>query len=78
MADQHGGYPLFNSLPGAGPGLAPRLIVAFGEQRNRYKNAADLQKYPGVSPVAERSGKKNCVHWQCPTFPRQIYVEWAA
>jgi transposase len=60
--------------------LAPRLLVAFGEQRNRYKSAADLQKYSGVAPVTERSGKKHWVHWrwQCPTFLRQTFVEWAA
>ena len=80
VAKQHADYALFNSLPGAGPNLAPRLLVAFGEQRERYKNAADLQKYSGVAPVTERSGKKHWVHWrwQCPTFLRQTFVEWAA
>ena len=68
------------ALPGAGPSLAPRLLVAFGEQRERFKSAADLQKYSGVAPVTERSGKKHWVHWrwQCPTFLRQTFVEWAA
>jgi hypothetical protein len=30
--------------------------------------------------VTERSGKKHWVHWrwQCPTFLRQTFVEWAA
>ena len=80
VANQHADYALFNSLPGAGPNLAPRLLVAFGEQRERYKTAADLQKYSGVAPVTERSGKKHWVHWrwQCPTFLRQTFVEWAA
>jgi len=80
LARKHADYSLFSSLPGAGPSLAPRLLVAFGEQRNRYKNAADLQKYSGVAPVTERSGKKHWVHWrwQCPTFLRQTFVEWAA
>ena len=80
VAKQHADYALFSSLPGAGPNLAPRLLVAFGEQRERYKTAADLQKYSGVAPVTERSGKKHWVHWrwQCPTFLRQTFVEWAA
>jgi len=80
LANQHVDYALFSSLPGAGPSLAPRLLVAFGEQRERYSNAADLQKYAGVAPVTERSGKKCWVHWrwQCPTFLRQTFVEWAA
>ena len=80
VAKQHGDYALFTALPGAGPSLAPRLLVAFGEQRERYKSAAEVQKYSGVAPVTERSGKKHWVHWrwQCPTFMRQTFVEWAA
>ena len=80
LAPQHPDFELFSSLPGAGPSLAPRLLVAFGEQRERYKSAAEVQKYSGIAPVTERSGKKSWVHWrwQCPTFLRQTFVEWAA
>ncbi len=80
LAPQHPDYELFSPLPGAGPSLAPRLLVAFGEQRDRFKNAAELQKYAGIAPVTERSGNKHWVHWrwQCPTFLRQTFVEWAA
>jgi len=72
-------YPLFASLPGAGTILAPRLLVAFGEHRERYGSAAQLQRYAGVAPVVERSGTKRWVHWRlaCPTFLRQTFVEWA-
>ncbi len=80
LASQHPDYPLFQPLPGAGPALAPRSLMPFGEQRERYKNAADIQKYSGIAPVTERSGQKHWVHWrlQCPTFMRQTFVEWAA
>lgn len=73
-------YALFRALPGAGPSLAPRLLAAFGEQRERFAGAHELQKYSGVAPVTERSGNKSWVHWrwQCPTFLRQTFVEWAA
>ena len=73
-------YALFQALPGAGPIYAPRLLAAFGEQRARYQSAAELQKYAGIAPVTERSGKKCWVHWrlQCPKFLRQTFVEWAA
>jgi transposase len=73
-------YVLFRELPGAGACLAPRLMVAFGEQRERFVGAAEVQKYSGVAPVTERSGNKHWVHWrrQCPTFVRQTFVEWAA
>jgi transposase len=79
-AQSHPDFPLFQALPGAGPVFAPRLLVAFGEQRDRYASAADLQKYAGIAPVTERSGKKSWVHWrlQCPKFVRQTFVEWAA
>ena len=80
LALKHDDYDLFSSLPGAGPSLAPRLLVAFGEQRGRFKNAAELQKYSGIAPVTERSGNKHWVHWRwrCPAFVRQTFIEWAA
>ena len=80
LASKHPDYSLFSALPGAGPSLAPRLLVAFGEQRERFKSAAEVQKYSGVAPVTERSGKKCWVHWrwQCSTFLRQTFIEWAA
>jgi transposase len=79
-AQTHPDFPLFQALPGAGPVFASRLLVAFGEQRARYASAAELQKYAGIAPVTERSGKKSWVHWrlQCPKFLRQTFVEWAA
>ena len=78
-AQQHPDFELFNALPGAGPALAPRLMVAFGDQRDRYACAADLQKYAGIAPVTERSGKQCSVHWRwrCPKFQRQTFIEWS-
>jgi transposase len=72
-------YSLFRALPGAGVTLAPRLLAAFGEQRERYQSAAEVQKYAGIAPVTESSGKKRWVHsrLQCPRFLRQTFVEWA-
>jgi transposase len=79
-AQMHPDYALFEALPGAGPVLAPRLLVAFGEQRERYSSAQELQKYAGIAPVIERSGKQSWVHWRrhCPKFLRQTFVEWAS
>ena len=70
---------LFAALPGAGPALAPRLLVAFGDQTERYPTAASLQKYAGVAPVLEKSGQKKWIHWRwaAPKFLRQSFVEWA-
>jgi transposase len=79
-AQDHPDFPLFDALPGAGAVFAPRLLVAFGEQRERFTSADELQKYAGIAPVTERSGKKSWVHWRlpCPTFLRQTFGEWAA
>src|ERR671923_2352088 len=53
-AQRHPDFPFFQALPGAGPVFAPRLLVAFGEHRERYASAAELQKYAGIAPVTER------------------------
>jgi transposase len=75
----HPDAALFSALPGAGPHLAPRLLVAFGEERTRYPTAQDLLRYSGIAPVKESSGQKSWVHWRwsCPKFLRQTFVEWA-
>src|SRR5207244_6018411 len=79
-AQDHPDFPLFDALPGAGAVFAPRLLVAFGEQRERFTSADELQKYAGIAPVTERSGKKSWVHWrlQCPKFLRPTFVEWVS
>jgi transposase len=70
---------LFAALPGAGPILAPRLLVAFGDNLKRYPDAQALQKYAGVAPVREKSGRQSWTHWRwsAPKFLRQSFVEWA-
>lgn len=72
-------YCIFDSFPGAGPQMGPRLMVAMGTDRARYPSAADIQKYAGIAPVIEASGKKSWTHWRyhCPIFLRQTFVEWA-
>jgi transposase len=79
LFDQMPDAQLFAALPGAGPNLAPRLLLAFGDDRDRFTSAQDLLQYAGIAPVTERSGKKQWVHWRwgCPTFLRQTFVEWA-
>ncbi|MGH7219196.1 MAG: IS110 family transposase [Nitrospiraceae bacterium] len=77
---QHDDYPLFHSFPGAGPILGPRLLSAFGSDRNRFESAAEVQNFSGIAPVTERSGKSCRVHWRlaCPKFLRQSFHEFAA
>jgi transposase len=49
-------HEVFASLPGAGPVFTPRLVAAFGEDRQRFQSAAEVQRYSGIAPVTERSG----------------------
>jgi transposase len=76
---QHPERELFDSLPGAGPVLAPRLAAAFGTDRNRYHHPSELQCYSGIAPVTEQSGKTRVVHarWGYPTFLHQTFHEFA-
>lgn len=76
---QHPDNFIFDSLPGAGPAMAPRLLSAFGANRDRFLQAADIQTFSGIAPVVERSGKQVWVHWRwmCPTFIRQTFHEFA-
>lgn len=76
----HPDAALFAGLPGAGPALRPRLMVAFGTQRERYGSAAELQSYSGIAPVTEQSGRSKLVRFRrsCPKFLRQTFHEFAS
>jgi len=76
---KHPDFPVFDSLPGAGQALVPRLIAAFGSRRERFASAADVQKCVGIAPVQKRSGKTTSTHFRyaCPKFVRQTFHEWA-
>jgi transposase len=75
----HPDAALFASFPGAGAALVPRLIAAFGDDRQRYATAAELQSLSGVAPVTQRSGKSHVVVMRraCPKFLRQTFHEFA-
>jgi transposase len=79
LMDQHADAALFRGLPGAGDALAPRLVAAFGSDRDRFESAEELQSLSGVAPVTKRSGKRKNVHrrWACPKFLLQTFHEFA-
>lgn len=79
LVASHPDYALFASLPGAGPVMVPRLIVAFGTRRERYDTAFQMQCYSGIAPVKEASGNRQWVHFRrsCPKFLRQTFHEFA-
>jgi transposase len=75
----HPEAPLFGGVPGAGPALAPRLLVAFGTDRSRYGAAGNLHSFSGIGPVTKSSGKMRVVYARCacPKFLRQTFHEFA-
>jgi transposase len=71
---------LFEHLPGAGKVIGPRLVAAFGRDRQKYEDAGEIQKMSGMAPVVEASGKSAWTHWRwaAPAFLRQTFHEFAA
>jgi transposase len=78
--DQHPDAAIFRSLPGAGPALAPRLLSAFGTQRDRFESADEVAQFYGIAPVVIESGNSQVVRmrYRCPKFGRQTFHENAA
>jgi transposase len=76
---QHPDASVFESLPGAGPVMAPRLLAAFGDDRTRFASAKDPQQYFGIAPITVQSGRSRVVYFRraCPKFLRQTVHEFA-
>ena len=76
----HPDHAIFQSFPGAGKALAPRLLTAWGSDRQRFQKADNMQCFAGPAPVTVRSGKSKWVHrrFACPTFLCQTFHEFAA
>jgi len=76
---KHPDADLFRSLPGAGRVMAPRLLTAFGSQRERFAKADDMTTFSGIAPVTKQSGKMRVVHrrYACPKYLRQTFHEFA-
>jgi len=76
---QHPDAHLFTNLRGAGSALAPRLLCAFGSQRDRWEDADSLASFSGIAPITRKSGKSRGVHrrFACPKYLRQTFHEFA-
>jgi transposase len=76
---QHTEAKLFAALPGAASAMQPRLVAAFGTDRQRYASAQELQSLSGIAPITVRSGKSRVVQRRraCPHFLRQTFHEFA-
>src|SRR5579859_8052730 len=58
----HADSQIFESLPGAGCRLAPRLLAEWGEDRSRYAETRSIQALAGTCPVPWKSGEYATVH----------------
>jgi transposase len=70
---------IFESFPGAGAQLAPRLLTAFGTDRTRLESAGQMSIISGVAPIRIASGKSSVTakRWACSKFLRQSFHEFA-
>ncbi len=77
---KHPDHLLFESLPGAGPQLAPRLLAAFGSDRAALSLPSEMQKKSGIAPVLDRSGQGKTIRrrWCRSKFLCQTFHEFAA
>lgn len=53
----HSDSKLFQSIPGAGKRLAPRLLAEWGDDRTRYESYESVAALAGTSPVPYQSGR---------------------
>lgn len=80
LMQQHPDADIFDSFPGAGDALAPRLLAAFGTDRERLERADQMQCISGIAPVTLKSGKTQRQvrrRWACNKFLRQTFHEFA-
>lgn len=79
LYNKHPDKDIFDSFPGSGQALAPRLLAAWGTDRDRYDSADSMQKYSGTAPVTKASGKSKIVvrRLACPKFLLQTFHEFA-
>lgn len=80
LMQRHADAPIFRSFPGAGAALAPRLLAAFGSDRDRLSDARQMQELSGTAPVTRRSGRTQQVlrRWACNKFLKQTFHEFAS
>jgi transposase len=79
LYESHPEHGIFSSFPGAGDALGPRLLAAFGRDRNKFQAASQIRNFSGIAPITRRSGKTCVVQARiaCPKFLRQTFHEFA-
>ncbi len=76
---QHPDQTIFDSLPGAGRLLAPKLLVMFGDHRDRFPSPAAIRALAGTCPITIKSGHKKHVRFRkaCNRAYRQAAQQFA-
>ena len=70
---------IFDSLPGAGPVMGPRLMAFFGNDRTIFQGVEEALQHSEIAPVLIQSGKTKMVkrRYMCSKFRQQTFVEFA-
>jgi len=79
LFEEHPDHDIFNSLPGVGPKIGPRLMSCLGEDRNQYDNFSAVQCEAGTAPITRSSGNYRCVSIRraCQKFFRNSLYDFA-
>ena len=64
LLKSHPDSDIFLSLPGSGDILSAMFIAEFGDNRDRYQKAKDVQAESGSAPITIQSGKKKYVRFR--------------
>lgn len=75
----HSDSQIFASLNRAGKRLAPRLLAEWGDNRERFNSAKEVQALAGTSPTPYQSGKLSYPHfrWSCVKDFRYVMQHYA-
>jgi transposase len=75
---QHPNHALFETLPGAGAKIAPRLLAELSADPGFIHDPTRLQSYAGMTPVSYQSGQVSVVYLrrQCNRFLRATVHLW--
>ena len=75
LLEEHPDGEIFSSFPGANTVLASSLLVLFGDDRARYRDAETLASLIGIVPVTKQSGqmKMDVFRFSCRRSSRHIF-----